>query len=93
MTIDEFIKENAEALKDKKACVIEHRGYRKQGSFGEQVMSEQRFDADGDPLKRVFIKKMIRGKYVIPYEYAEAGWVEYKPAPIKTIRKKIAESE
>jgi hypothetical protein len=54
-------------------------------------MTEQRFDPDGDPLKRIIQKKLIRGKYTIPYEYLEAGWVEYKPEPVKSIRKKITQ--
>lgn len=84
MTIDQFIKENETALKPKGAVVIEHKGFAKKTRFGEQVLVNQRFDADGDPLKRVFVKRMVNGKYVLPYEYSEAGWVEYKqPVVVK----------
>jgi len=91
MTIEDFIKQNAQVLKDKKSAILIHRGFSKKTQFGDQVMTEQRFDPDGDPLKRIIQKKLIRGKYTIPYEYLEAGWVEYKPEPVKSIRKKITQ--
>jgi hypothetical protein len=94
MNIDDFIEANQTLLKQKGAVVLVHKGFSKKSRFGEQILANQRFDADGDPLKRVFVKPLVRGQYVLPYEYSEAGWEEYKPAPqVKEIRKKIYESE
>lgn len=94
MHIDDFISANSKDLKQKGAVVLVHVGYSKKSKFGEQILVNQRFDADGDPLKRVFVKPLIKGQYKLPYEYSEAGWQEYKPAPqVKDIRKKISESE
>jgi len=34
---------------------------------------------------------MVNGKYVLPYEYAEAGWVEYKQPVIVKKKDNIIE--